>query len=337
MLELEPQEMKRFAYILAFTVILAVAATAGWFVWQQRLASRLPNGIVAANGRIEANPVEIATKLPGRIIEITPREGDTVEAGVVVARLEAAELEHQLHQSKAEAQRAQQSLAAAQAAIENRKSELTLAEQEFARTSVLARKGYAPNERLDQRQQQLASAAAALKASEALAAEASAAIASAGASVEHMQSLLDETVIKSPIRGRVQYRLIEPGSVMAAGARILTLLDLSDVSMTIFVPANDAGRLVIGDEARVVLDAAPEYVFPTKVVFVSPEAQFTPKTVETAAEREKLMFRVKLQAPEDLLKKLENRVMSGLRGVAYVRTDPAASWPDRLAVKLPER
>lgn len=329
--------MKRFAFTLAFTIILAVAAMAGWFVWQQRLSSRLPDGIVAANGRIEANQVEIATKLPGRIIEITPREGDTVEAGVVVARLEAAQLEHQLHQSKAEAQRAQQSLAAAQAAIENRKSELTLAEQEFERTSVLARKGYAPNERLDQRQQQLASAAAALKASEALAAEASAAIASAGASVEHMQSLLADTAIKSPIRGRVQYRLIEPGGVLAAGGRIITLLDLTDVSMTIFLPAYDAGRLVIGDDARVVLDAAPEYVFPAKVAFVSPEAQFTPKTVETAVEREKLMFRVKLQAPPDLLRKLEGRVMSGLRGVAYLRTAQTAEWPDKLAVTLPER
>lgn len=312
-------------------------AVTGWYLWQQGTTGKLPDGIVVSNGRIEANQVEIATKLPGRIVEITPQEGDTVEVGDVVARLDAAEYEHQLHQSNAEVQRAQQSLAAAQAAVENRRGELTLARQEFDRTSVLARKGFAPNERLDLRQQQLASAAAALKVSEAQVAEASAAIASADASAQHMQSVLAETAIKSPIRGRVQYRLIEPGSVMAAGGRILTLLDLSDVSMTIFLPAYDAGRLVIGDEARVVLDAAPEYVFPTKVIFVSPEAQFTPKTVETTAEREKLMFRVKLQAPQDLLRKLENRVMSGLRGVAYVRTDQAARWPDRLAVKLPEK
>ena len=329
--------MKRFAYILAFTSIIVAAGTVGWFVWQERLSNRLPDGIVSANGRIEANQVEIATKLPGRIIEIAPREGDTVEAGAIVSRLDGSEYEHQLHQSEAEVQRAEQTLAAAQAAIENREGELTLAKQEFERTSVLARKGYAPNERLDQRQQQLSSASAALDSSKAQAAEASAAINSAEASVQRMQTLLAETEIKSPIRGRVQYRLSEPGSVVAAGGRILTLLDLSDVSMTIFLPAYNAGRLVIGDEARVVLDAAPEYVFPTKVVFVSPEAQFTPKTVETAAEREKLMFRVKLQAPEDLLKRLENRVMSGLRGVAYVRTDQAAQWPDRLAVKLPEK
>lgn len=329
--------MRRTTIVAIFIAVLAGAAMAGWYVWQERLSGRLPDGIVGANGRIEANQVDIAAKLPGRILEIAPREGDVVEAGAIVARLDAAESEAQLRQSQAEAQRARESLATAEAAIDGRKSEMILAEQEFERTSVLARKGYAPNERLDQRQQQLTSAAAALRSAEAQAAEAGSAIKAAQASIEHMQALLTETEIKSPIRGRVQYRLMEPGSVVPAGGRILTLLDLSNVSMTIFLPAYDAGRLLIGDEARVVLDAAAEYVFPAKVVFVSPEAQFTPKTVETASEREKLMFRVKLQAPEDLLRKLEGRVMSGLRGVAYVRTAQAAQWPDKLAVKLPER
>ena len=329
--------MRKIATIAVVLVVTAGAAAAGWVIWQKRLADRLPDGIAMANGRVEATEVEIATKLPGRVVEITLREGDTVETGATVARLDDVELKHQLHQSKAQVEQARQSLAAAQAAIENRKSEMTLAQQEFERTSVLSRKGYAPNERLDQKQQELASATAGLRAAEAQAGEAEAAIGAADASADQMQALLAETEIKSPIRGRVQYRLVEPGSVLPAGGQILTLLDLSDVSMTIFLPAQDAGRLVIGDEARVVLDAAPEYVFPTKVVFVSPEAQFTPKTVETAAEREKLMFRVKLQAPQDLLRKLENRVMSGLRGVAYVRTDPAAQWPDRFAVKLPEK
>ena len=328
---------RRIAYVFVFIVVTASAAAAGWFIWQQRLAARLPDGIVSANGRIEANEVDIATKVAGRVLDISPREGDTVQAGAVVARLDAAESEAQLRQSQAEAQRVRQSLVAAQAAIASRKSELTFAEQEFDRTLVLATKGYVSHERHDQEQQRLTSATAAVKAAEAQADEAAAAIKAADASVEHMQALLAETEIKSPLRGRVQYRLVEPGSVLPAGGRIVTLLDLSDVSMTIFLPAYDAGRLVIGGEARVVLDAAPDYVFPAKVAFVSAEAQFTPKTVETASEREKLMFRVKLQAPQEVLAKLGNRVKSGLRGVAYVLTDPAAQWPDRLAVKLPER
>ena len=84
-----------------------------------------------------------------------------------------------------------------------------------------------------------------------------------------------------------------------------------------------------------VVDAAPEYVFPATVSFVAPESQFTPKTVEVQSEREQLMFRVKLQAPLQLLKGIEDQVKAGLRGVGYVKIDPAAQWPARLAVKLP--
>lgn len=328
---------QRMVYASLLLVALGGSATAGWFYWQQQLSSKLPEGIVSANGRIEANEIDIATKLAGRVIDIMPREGDTVEAGAIVARLDAAESEAQLRQSQAEAQRGRQSLVGYQAALESRKSELTLAEQEFERSSTLAANGVVSHERHDQEQQRLTSATAAVKAAEAQVEEATAAIKAADASVEHMQVLLAEAEIKSPLRGRVQYRLVEPGSVLPAGGKIVTLLDLSDVSMTIFLPAYDAGRLAIGSEARVVLDAAPDFVFPANVSFVSAEAQFTPKTVETTSEREKLMFRVKLQAPRDVLVKLGNRVKSGLRGMAYVRTDATAQWPDRLVVKLPER
>lgn len=321
------------------TILIAVAGVAGigasLIAWQLRQAGDLPAGIASANGRIEATEIDVAAKLGGRVVDITVREGDLVEAGVVVARLDAAESAAQLRQSQAEAERARQALAAAQAAVNARISDLAFAEKEYERAQSLAAKGYATHERHDQEQQRLNGATAALDVAKAQVAESRAAVASADASVEHMQSILGDAEIKSPIRGHVQYRLVEPGTVVAAGGRIVTLLDPTDVSMIVFLPARDAGRLVIGDEVRAVLDAAPDYVFPLKVAFVSPEAQFTPKSVETAAEREKLMFRVKLQAPQELLKKLERRVMSGLRGVAYVRTDVAAQWPERLAVKLP--
>jgi len=90
----------------------------------------------------------------------------------------------------------------------------------------------------------------------------------------------------------VQYRLARAGEVIAPGQRVLTILDLKDVYMTIYLPANAAGKLMIGDEARTILDPVPEYVFPSTISFVATEAQFTPKSVETAEEREKLMFRV---------------------------------------------
>lgn len=326
-------KMLKAAMAAAVAVLMAAG---GYYYWQTFVRTDLPQGIAVANGRLEANQIDIATKLAGRVIEVVPREGDTVAAGQIVARLDAAEYKAQLDISVADAERARQTLAVALSTTQIRRSEMTLAEQEFERTSTLTRKGVAAKERLDQRQQQLTSTTAALATSEAQAAEAKAAIASAEAMILHMKSFLDETEIKAPVRGRVQYRLAEPGAVLGAGGRILTLLDLSDVTMTVFLPAGDAGRLKIGGEARVVLDVAPDAVFPMRVSFVDPEAQFTPKTVETASERERLMFRVKLQVPPELLKRTEDRVLSGLRGVAYVRTSEDSAWPDRLAVKLPE-
>ena len=134
----------------------------------------------------------------------------------------------------------------------------------------------------------------------------------------------------------MQYRLARAGEVIAAGQRVLTILDLKDVYMTIYVPASVAGKLTLGDEARVILDPAPEYVIPHTISFIATEAQFTPKSVESAEEREKLMFRVKLQGDPGILDKYHRLVKTGVRGLGFVRTDLKISWPPELAVKLPQ-
>ena len=329
-----PMKISRNTVFL-LALIALIAGVAGFVAWKQSARSALPAGIVASNGRVEANQVDIATKLAGRIVEVVPREGDMVEAGAVVARLDRDQLEAQLRQAEAEAQRARQALIAAEALVASREAELTFADQEAKRSAALVDKGYTPREKMDQRQQLLASAEAALNAAIAQVDQAKAAVKSADAQVDQVRTLLADATVKSPARGRVQYRLIEPGAVLPAGGRIATILDLSDVYMTIFLPSGDAARLTVGDEARVVLDAYPQYVFPAKVSFVAGEAQFTPRTVETKEEREKLMFRIKLQAPRELVKEIEDRVKTGLRGMAYVRTDRTATWPAKLAPKLP--
>jgi HlyD family secretion protein len=115
---------------------------------------------------------------------------------------------------------------------------------------------------------------------------------------------------------------------------VVTVLELSDVYMTVFLPTEEAGRALIGSEGRIVLDAAPHLVIPAAVSFVAPRAQFTPKEVETRAEREKLMFRVKVRIDPDLLARHSDKVKTGLPGIAYVRLDPRAEWPEHLRVKL---
>jgi HlyD family secretion protein len=324
----------RVAVLSAIVVVGLIAAGAGYLLWKQHQATALPKGIVSINGRLEATQVDIATKIAGRVIEIVPQEGDMVSAGKVVARLDKAELEAQLQMGQAEAQRARETLAKAESDVNARKADVTLAQQQMQRAATLVEKGWTTREKYDQRKQELDSATAALTSATKQIDEAQAAVKAADANVERLQAQFNDTTITSPVRGRVQYRLIEPGAVLSAGGRIVTVLNLSDVYTTIFLPASVAAQLRLGDEARVVFDAAPQYVFPAIVSFVAPESQFTPKTVETQSEREQLYFRVKLKAPLPLLV-TEEQVKAGLRGMGYVRVDPAVAWPAWLAVKAP--
>ena len=162
-----------------------------------------------------------------------------------------------------------------------------------------------------------------------------AAIEAAQASIERIQVDIDDSTLRAPRSGRVLYRLAEPGEIVGIGGKVLTLLDLSDVYMVIYLPETVVGRVPLNSEARIVLDAAPEYVIPAEVSFVASRAQFTPKQVETRSAREKLSFRVKLQIPPELLSRYEPLVKTGVPGVAYVRLAPDLVWPEYLSPKLP--
>lgn len=304
-------------------------------LWYRLSNPAQAESIFASNGRIEAQQLLISTKFAGRLSEVNVEEGQVVEAGATVARLDTSDLDAQLEAAKAQARRYETSEIEADAAIAQRESELTLARQELDRARSLSSKGSGTVQQLELRRSLLIVAQAAQRAALASRDEAQAASEAARADVTRIRALLDDAALKAPRRGRIEYKLAQPGEVVAAGAPIATLLDLSDVSMTVFVPARVAGRLAIGDEARLILDPAPQYVVPAVVSFVAAEAQFTPKTVETAEEREKLVFRVKLKIAPDLLKVYESRVKTGVRGVGYVRTDPGAVWPTELEVKLP--
>ena len=117
---------------------------------------------------------------------------------------------------------------------------------------------------------------------------------------------------------------------------MINLVDLKDVYMTFFLPTRAVGRVAVGSEARLVLDAFPQYVIPARISFVADAAQFTPKTVETEVEREKLMFRVRAQIPPELLERHLAQVKTGLPGMAHVKLDAEAPWPPQLQVRLPE-
>ncbi len=300
------------------------------------LGKTMPEGIVKTNGRIVATQVDVAAKYPGRLVDITVEEGSEVKAGQVVGRVSSPEYEAQLRAAQSNVERAKQSMAEAESLIDQRNATLAAAKSDFERGQQLIVNQTITQQTFDQRRRHYEGAQASVQGAIAQRDQADASIKSAQAEVERIESILHDLVLVSPRTGRVQYQLARNGEVVAAGGKVLTVLDLQDVYMTIFLPTATAGKLEIGSEARIILDPVPQYVIPASVSFVAADAQFTPKTVETGEEREKLMFRVKLRLDAELLKKFSRRVKTGVRGIGIVRTNAATAWPSDLQVNLPQ-
>lgn len=348
-------------WLIRLVIALAVIG-GGYFAWQRLKPQALPAGIASANGRIEATDIDIAAKTPGRIKQILGNEGDFVTAGQVLAKMDTEVLEAQRREAEAQLRRATIGIDTARAQVVQRKAEKQAAvavvaqrqaeqdaaKRRFDRSEELTKRGTAAIETLDNDRARFEGAKAAVSAAEAQVAAADAAISAAEsqvinalaavdavkATIDRIQADIDDSTLKSPRDGRVQFRVAQPGEVLGAGGKVLNIVDLSDVYMTFFLPTAAAGRVGAGTEVRLVLDAAPQYVIPAKVIFVADVAQFTPKTVETAEERAKLMFRIKAKIQPALLEKYIQHVKTGLPGMAYVRLDPNVPWPAKLEGKL---
>jgi len=355
-----PSLKKKLLVVAAAAVVIALA----WWGWTELADSGPGEGFVSGNGRIEATEVDIATKLPGRIEDILVREGDFVAAGQPLARMQLETLEAQRDEALAMRQQAEHSVtaaraqvalreadvAAAQALVGQRESELDAAQRRLKRSQTLSQEGAASIQELDDDRARVRGAQATLAASKAQTAAARAAVeaakaqfvgarssvSAATASINRIEADLRDSELRAPRDGRVQVRVAQPGEVLGAGGRVLNLIDLSDVYITFFLPEAVAGRVALGTEVRVILDAAPDFVIPATVSFVASAAQFTPKTVETASERQKLMFRVRGQISQDLLREHLEQVKTGLPGVAWVKLDANAEWPENLSLRVPE-
>ncbi|GAA5617216.1 HlyD family secretion protein [Brucella anthropi] len=347
----------RKQWILAGAII--VLAASGYYAWKTLNGDGLPDGIAKGNGRIEAVEIDISTKSPGRIREILADEGDFVQVNDILARMDTDQLESQRKQAEAQLRRAEIGIetarslvtqreaehTAAEATVAQREAQLDAAQRRLARSQQLTQSRTVSQQVLDDdrataqgaeaavgaAKAQLAATEAAIGAAKAQVVDAEASVEAAKAAIASIEADINDATLRAPKPGRVQYRVAQPGEVLSAGGRVLNLVDVSDVYMTFFLPTGQAGRVAMGADARIVLDAAPQYVIPAKISFVADVAQFTPKTVETEEERQKLMFRVKAKIPQELLQKYIQQVKTGLPGMAYVKLDPNAEWPKNLA------
>jgi HlyD family secretion protein len=315
---------------LALVLTVAIGGAGGGLYWWLHLQPQLPPGIAFGNGRIEAQEIDIDTKFAGRISEILADAGDMVKAGQVVARMDTRDLSASLKKSQAAVLQTQQAIDEANANVVQQKSLLLLAQQEFDRATALLQKGAQTKEVVDQRQQALDAANAALKAAQYRVLESQHAMEGSTHDVEFNEVNIADNTLVAPTDGRIQYRIANVGEVLPSGGKVFTMLDVSYVYMDVYLPTAAAGKVKIGSDARIVLDAIPQLAIPAKVSFVATQAQFTPKTVETQSERDTLMFRIRAKIDPERLRLRAEKVRSGLPGVTYLLLDAATAWPARL-------
>jgi HlyD family secretion protein len=348
---------------IAIAAVAVIAVVAGFLIWRALQPKTLDPGFASGNGRIEGTEIDVAPKIAGRLAQILVNEGDFVKSGQVVARMDTTTLLAQRDQATADLEQAENVVAAdqslvaareadrtaAQSVVERQRADSTVAKQQLGRTTTLQKEGWTTQQKLDQDLSvergsgaavatavaQVAAAASAIATARAQVVGARSGVVAAHAAIAVIQSNIDDSALRSPRDGRVQYLVAQPSEVLAAGGVALTVVDLTDVYMTFFLADAQAGRIAMGQDARIVLDAAPDFVIPAKISFVAAVAQFTPKTVETQSERESLMFRLRARIDPALLKEHLTQVKTGLPGMAYVRLDAAKPWPDRLAIRLP--
>ncbi|WP_043869734.1 HlyD family secretion protein [Celeribacter indicus] len=341
-------------YILlgGLVLVVAIAATVAW---DRMNASTLPEGIAAANGRIEATEIDISALTGGRIAEISAAEGDFVTAGDTLVQMDIVQLNAQKREAEAQLRRAEIGVKtaealvtqaeaqerAAAAAVDQAEAAADAAAQKLARSERLVTSNTVSQQVLDDdraRDRQMkaglasaeasrAAAVAGVSSAQAQVVDAEAAVDAARAAIDSITASINDATLIAPRDGRIQYRVAQEGEIVASGGRILSLVDLGDVYMTVFLPTSQAGRVQLGSEVRLLMDAVPQYAIPATVSYVADVAQFTPKTVETADEREKLMFRVRARIDPDLLTRYLEYVKTGLPGMAYIRLDPEAEWP----------
>lgn len=324
---------RKLSIILVLTVL---AAFLGYSVWKVLLApSDLPpEGFARGNGRIEADLIDISTRLTGRVAEITVREGDLVQPGDLLAVMDTSELEAQQMRAQAAVASAQAAVTVAEAGVTQAEARLALSQSELARTETLSARGVVTGEELDIRRTEAQLADAGLAAARAGVVAQQRAVDAENAALREIEARIADSALYAPAPGRVLYRLAQPGEVIGSGGKVLTLVSLGEIYMEFFLPASATPRVRLGDEARIVVDIRPDVSIPAVVSFVAPQAQFTPKQVETIEERESLMFRIRVRIPADLIAARLTQVKTGVRGVAWVRLvgqdGTVPDWPEGL-------
>jgi len=296
-------------------VIIVLLAVAALLVTRNR---PVESGTLKVSGTIEVTTVELSFKVGGRLTKRLVDEGEMVAAGQPVARLEDDELQEDKSARAAEKRAAQAALAdlragsrreeiaQAEAVLARMKADAERLRKDALRSEALFKRDVIPQKDLDAaRAGRDASAAAVREAEQHLqllrigprpdaVQQARSQVEAAEAGLALTETRLAQSVLTAPLAGLVLAKHAEPGEMLAVGAPVVTIGKMDDVWLRAYIPESEMGRVKVGQRAHVTVDTWPGRPFEGKVSFISPEAEFTPKNVQTEKERVKLVYRIKI-------------------------------------------
>ena len=314
--------------LIATLIVIAAVAGIGWYAYRNYRHNQetLHPKFYSGNGRLEATEIYVSSKLAGRIEKIFVKEGDLVKKGDKLVQMQTNTLEAEKAATLANIKVQEGELAMARATVKQKESTFSGAEKEFKRQSKLISSNAVSQRVFDEAETLYNNAKADLEYARANVIAAEGRVAEQKAELQRIEADLADSTLVATYDGRIQYLLAHEGEVLSAGGRVMNLVNLTDTYMTFFLPTSIAGRVQMGAEVKLIFDAAPQYAINARVTYIDPVAQFTPKSVETRVEREKLMFRIKANLNAELLGKYISNVKTGLPGVAWVKLDPKADW-----------
>jgi HlyD family secretion protein len=310
--------------VLVAAGLITLAAASGAAYWLLR-PQPPPAQVIYGSGRIEADEVRVGFETPGRLLENDAVEGESLLAGQVLGRVDASDYE--LQAARAESQRVAAAEAASQVdtQIALASHHARTAQVDLGRFQSLAPDGAVSAQEVDLAQNNYMAAADQVRTLRQQRAEAQAQAQVAAQTVALARSQIGKTRIVSPISGVVLQRLVEPGEVLAPGEPIAVLADLSSVKLKVFITEQVLGKIRLGAQAHVRIDAFPGRDFPATVSQVDAQAQFTPRDVHVADERSRTVYGVTLRAPNP-----DGLLKAGMPADAWILWDPRAGWPARL-------
>lgn len=314
------------ARITKVVLVLAVLGVAAWAAQHWLLRGSQTEGFFITNGRLEATQSRVATRIPGVLAAVAVREGDRVAAGQLLAELDSKPLQAEITRADAAIAQAADQVRLAEAQLAQSQTECDYARAQLARVQTLGKKQFISADQLDSARTRAASCGSVVNAARAAVEAARSAGKVAQAARDRLMVDLEDSHIRAPFSGYVLYRLAEPGEMVAAGTPLLTIVSDTDVYLTVFLPADVAGKVARGDEARLQMDAKSDEWVPAKVTFVAAEAEFTPKSVETASERSKLVFRTRIGVDPAALAQ-RSWLKSGMPGLGWLRVNADSPWP----------